>query len=225
MASRWYAVAAGTCVGTDRNQRRKAELLEAFVQYLLRSGVHDLSLRPAAAALKTSPRMLIYYFGSREQLLFKAIAEIRAMERKHFTREVQHHQEGTSTTELLQASWRWYASKRREPYLRLMFELYGLAFVNPRRYQGFLTAMTEDHFSMMEAGLRSQGLSPPKSRVAATLYRATLRGLLMDVLATGDRARVEEAVAELAQSLARDLASRAGDRGEHRPSESTGDGT
>jgi AcrR family transcriptional regulator len=42
------------------------------VRYLLR-GVSDLSLRPAAAALGTTARMLIYYFGSRERLLFAAM--------------------------------------------------------------------------------------------------------------------------------------------------------
>ena len=191
--------------------RRKAELLDALVRYLLRRGVSDLSLRPAAAALGTTARMLIYYFGSRERLLFAAMEEIRARERARFQREIQKQPRGRATREFLQASWRWYASKRREPYLRLLFELYGLAFVNPGRYQGFLTAMAEDYFSMMEEGLRGQGLSPRESRIAATLYRATLRGLLIDVLSTGDRARIDEAVARLARNLERDLATR-GDR-------------
>ena len=42
------------------------------MRYLLQ-GVSDLSLRPAAAALGTTARMLIYYFGSRERLLFAAM--------------------------------------------------------------------------------------------------------------------------------------------------------
>ncbi|HJW69176.1 MAG TPA: hypothetical protein VJ829_07460 [Candidatus Binatia bacterium] len=53
--------------------RRKAELLDALVRYLLRRGVSDLSLRPAAAMFGTTARMLIYYFGSRERLLFAAM--------------------------------------------------------------------------------------------------------------------------------------------------------
>src|SRR5262249_22058144 len=147
-------------VPSDRTARRKAQLLDAFVRYLLRRGVSDISLRPAAAALGTSPRMLIYYFGSRKRLLFDAMEEIRVRERARFMQEIQSRPPGLSTREFLMASWRWYASKRRERYLRLLFELYGLAFVNPKRYRGFLTAMAEDFFGMMEAGLRSQGPSP-----------------------------------------------------------------
>src|SRR5262245_58566189 len=137
-----------------------------------------------------SPRMLIYYFGSRKRLLFDAMEE----------------------REFLMASWRWYSSKRREPYLRLMFELYGLAFVNPKRFQAFLTAMTEDYFSMIEEGLRSQGLPPRDSRMAATIYRATFRGLLMDLLSTGDRARIDEAIRTLAKRLEREVIERTSHR-------------
>ena len=195
-------------VPSARTARRKAQLLDAFIRYLLRRGVSDISLRPAAAALRTSPRMLIYYFGSRKRLLFSAIEEIRARERAHFMRDIQRRPPGRTAGEFLEASWRWYASKRREPYLRLLFEVYGLAFVNPKRYRGFLVAMTEDFFGMMEEGLRSQGLPARDSRVAATLYRATLRGLLIDLLSTGDRSRIDEAISELARRFEHDLKTR-----------------
>jgi hypothetical protein len=71
--------------------------------------------------------------------------------------------------------------------------------------------MADDYFSMMEEGLRSQGMSREDSRVAATLYRAALRGLLIDLLSTGDRVRIDQAVTELAKRLEHDLA-RAGVR-------------
>lgn len=88
---------------------------------------------------------MIYYLGWRER----------------FAREMQRHQQCPSTTEVLRATWRWYAPKRREPYLRLIGEVYGLAFVNQRRYQGFPTAMTEDDFSIVDAGFRSQVVLHP----------------------------------------------------------------
>ena len=48
---------------------RRDELLEATAAYLLRNGVAGLSLRPLAAAIDTKARLLIYHFGSKEQLL------------------------------------------------------------------------------------------------------------------------------------------------------------
>lgn len=51
-----------------RPEQRQA-FLSGAVQHVLRHGVSGLSLRPLAAALGTSDRMLLYYFGSREHLL------------------------------------------------------------------------------------------------------------------------------------------------------------
>jgi AcrR family transcriptional regulator len=83
-------------VESDRTARRKAELLDDFIRYLLRRGVSDISLRPAAPALGTSPRMLIYCFGSRRRLLFAAVVEIRLRERVRFTEEIRRRPPGGS---------------------------------------------------------------------------------------------------------------------------------
>jgi AcrR family transcriptional regulator len=64
----------------------RAELLEKVVDYILKHGIVDLSLRPQAAALRTSPRMLLYFFGSREQLLAEALTTGRARQQREFTR-------------------------------------------------------------------------------------------------------------------------------------------
>jgi AcrR family transcriptional regulator len=61
-------------MGAVHHQQRRAELLSRFIDYLLRSGMGDLSLRPAAAALGLTPRTLLYYFRSKEKLL----ADVRA---------------------------------------------------------------------------------------------------------------------------------------------------
>ena len=41
---------------------RGAELLDKVVDYILSNGLADLSLRPLATAIDTSPRMLLYFF-------------------------------------------------------------------------------------------------------------------------------------------------------------------
>ncbi len=47
----------------------KAALLEALSNYVLQNGLNTASLRPMAAAAGTSDRMLIYHFGSKDQLI------------------------------------------------------------------------------------------------------------------------------------------------------------
>jgi AcrR family transcriptional regulator len=48
---------------------RRDELLESAADYVLQHGLIGMSLRPLAAALGTSDRMLLYHFTSRDQLV------------------------------------------------------------------------------------------------------------------------------------------------------------
>jgi len=191
-----------------RDDRRRAELLAGFVQQLLQHGLADLSLRPAATALGTSPRMLLYYFESKEKLLVEAIAAVRAAERARLAHEMQRRRFGGSVSEVVWAVWRWFSGRRRGPYLRLFYELYALSASQPARFRRFLDLISEDYLAVMEEGLRSWGFEGPEARAAATLYLGTFRGLLLDLLTTGERARVDAAVRYLATSLENELVAR-----------------
>lgn len=48
---------------------RRELLLDAVTDHVLANGLIGLSLRPVAAAVGTSDRMLVYYFGSRDELV------------------------------------------------------------------------------------------------------------------------------------------------------------
>ncbi|MGW3949754.1 TetR/AcrR family transcriptional regulator [Streptomyces sp. NPDC004752] len=56
---------------------RRTELLDACYAYLLEHGLLGLSLRPLAAATGTSPRVLLYLFGSKDELLRELLARAR----------------------------------------------------------------------------------------------------------------------------------------------------
>src|ERR1700687_715776 len=59
---------------------RRAKLLGKVADYILSKGLAGLSLRPLAATINTSPRMLLYFFGSKERLIAEALAHIRTRE-------------------------------------------------------------------------------------------------------------------------------------------------
>ena len=44
---------------------RRAKLLSEVADYILSNGLADLSLRPLAATINTSPRMLLYFLALR----------------------------------------------------------------------------------------------------------------------------------------------------------------
>ena len=56
-------------------------LLAATVEHATAHGISELSLRQLAAALGTSHRMLVYYFGSKEELLVEVTKAVEAQQR------------------------------------------------------------------------------------------------------------------------------------------------
>lgn len=53
---------------------RRDELLDEVTDHVLEHGLIGLTLRPLAAAIGTSDRMLIYHFGSRDALVSAVVA-------------------------------------------------------------------------------------------------------------------------------------------------------
>jgi hypothetical protein len=69
--------------------------------------------------------------------------------------------------------------------MRLFFEAYGLALRSPDRYSDFLNHAIRDWLDEPLAAIDD---------ISATLAIATVTGLLLDLLTTGDRVRVEDAM-------------------------------
>ena len=51
----------------------RQQLLDAAIDYVAAHGIGDLSLRTLASALATSHRMLIFHFGSKDQLWIEIV--------------------------------------------------------------------------------------------------------------------------------------------------------
>ena len=191
-------------MGRKPDPKRRADLLAAFVDYVLENGLADLSLRPAAAALGTSPQILLYHFSSKEELISEAVAAARGRAIVTLAREIGRSREGATPSETLWRLWRWFTAKRRAPFMRLFFEVFGLALQHPARFKEFL-ASTSQFFTMVEQSFAGMGFSTEKSRTLATFYVDSLRGMLLDYLLTGNRTRIEPSVALVAQHLEQDL--------------------
>lgn len=178
------------------DEERPIELREAILRYLLKHGVTDLSLRPLAKAVGSSPRGLLYHFGSKEKLLTDAIGELRQRQHSLF-REM----EADSFAEAGRQIWKQISSPIAEPEWRLFFELYGIALRQPKRYQQFLQSAVDDWLVFSTEQLRNAGYPASDARLLATVMVAGLRGFLMDLYATQDRPRVNRAVAAWLKSL------------------------
>jgi AcrR family transcriptional regulator len=161
-------------------------LLAAAVDHALADGIADLSLRQLAAAIGTSHRMLIYHFGSREGLL---VAVARAVEERE--RQVLLG----AGTGVADPRWGWsrLSSSDLWPQERLFFELYAYALRGRPGTEGFLEGIVESWVGPMADALVEAGRDRSTARAEARLGVAVVRGLLLDLLATGERQEVDEA--------------------------------
>ena len=178
-----------------RNPGIRLGLLDQAADYVLSHGLGDSTLRPLARALKTSARMLVYHFGSREQLMREVLGYIREREDARIQAWFQAGKRARTMPQFLRWLWRRQATTRRKPAIRLLFELYVLALRNPREYPGVL----EDPLSYWQKVIGRTGISGKPNAVEATLLLAATRGLLLDFCATGDRSRVERAIEALTE--------------------------
>jgi AcrR family transcriptional regulator len=184
-------------MGRPPDHARRSELLDAVAEYLLEHGLADLSLRPLAAAIETSPRMLLYHFGSKEQLVVAALGRARERETELFSGWARKMGAAEDPEQLARRVWTWMSDPASEPFMRLFFEVYGMALQQPRRYPGFLDRAIEDWLAALSEGLRDAGVDRAIARNAATLVLAVARGLLLDLLATGDRQRINATIDSL----------------------------
>lgn len=174
---------------------RRTELLDACYAYLLDHGLTGLSLRPLAAATGTSPRVLLYLFGSKDELLRQLLARAR------------HEQVGMMTAALTATDtggdgfdaavdrlWAFLSAPEQRPMVRLTYEAFLLSLSHdPGPWTGFAGEAAREWLDLL---VRAQPPDTPPALAAARATRALalVRGLLLDLLACGEEQRVSAAL-------------------------------
>ena len=125
-----------------RYMETREYLLRRCLAYFLKHGIANLSLRPLAAALGTSPRMLLHYFGSKEALIVAVMQQAQARLQSIFQTLLSVSQSRPKQG-LMQAFWNILSNRANRPIVRLLFEIQILAIQNPKRYQRYLDQTSE----------------------------------------------------------------------------------
>ena len=171
-------------------------LLDRCVQALLRRGIGDLSLREIAAEAGTSHRMLIYHFGSRDGLLAAVVGRVEADQRAALE---------SLPGDPLQASrafWERLTDPALAPAERLFFEIYAQALYGREWTAAFRESVIAAWQAPMMEALVARGFTAREAAHRIRLGIAATRGLLLDLLITGDRATVDGAADLLAHIMA-----------------------
>jgi AcrR family transcriptional regulator len=192
--------------GRPVDHQRRAELLDAVVDYTVEHGFSEVSWRPVAAALGVSPTTLVHHFGTKEQMLVAILGRLRERIRAAAS-DRAGEQPGLAAA--ARAAWAQASDPQQWPEFRLFFAVYGRALQAPQQFAGFLDRVVADWMSDL-VNAQGSDADPATAARTASLVIATIRGLLLDLLATGDQARVQDAADSFLATLEQAQAGLAG---------------
>jgi AcrR family transcriptional regulator len=185
---------------------RQNELLELAYRYVLEHGLAELSLRPLAKAIGSSPRVLLYLFGSKDGLVRALLGRAREDELGMLARMRQVGQHGEPAGRDLAAVagrlWDWLTAPDRRALLTLWVEGYSRSLTDPGGpWAGFAQATVQDWLDLLRDAQPPAGRDGAAAQASRTLVLAVLRGALLDLLATGDTGRITAAVHQQLQAM------------------------
>lgn len=158
---------------------RRAELLDALLAYSATHGLSDVSLRPLASAVGSSPRVLLYFFGSKAELVREVHLHARRRQMALVDEALAGYDDPAAA---LRALWQWLTDPAHHNVERFFFEGYARSLHDQDGpWRGFGRSSVEEWLPRLGDLLGAD----------ATLVLAAVRGLLLDLLATGDRDRVD----------------------------------
>ena len=173
---------------------REVELLERAYRYVLEHGLADLSLRPLAAAIGSSPRVLLFLFGSKDGLVRALLARARSDELAFLARARADGTPGDLAT-VVRATWQWLAAEPVRPLLIVWAEAYARSLIEPDGpWSGFARQTVDDWLDVLAAAQLPARRRSHAGAAERTLALAVLRGGLLDLLATGDADRLGDAI-------------------------------
>jgi AcrR family transcriptional regulator len=176
--------------GIDRSP--KARLLDAVIDHFTTDGLADQSLRRIAEAVGSSHRMLLYHFGSKDGLLLEVVREVEARTQDRLAQVAEIA--ALQSDVVIRRMWSYLTDPELADFERLFFALYGRALQGDRTTLPLLRGDIEHWLDANVALAAETGVPAEVVRTHSRLGLAVMRGLLLDLLATGDRAGVDAAL-------------------------------
>jgi AcrR family transcriptional regulator len=173
------------------DEQRRRELLDALIDAFARDGIGDRSLRDVADAVGTSHRMLLHHFGTRDGMLLAVVQEVERRQAGQLD-DLPPDAAGA-----FDAMWSDVRRPELRPLERLFFECYARGAQGEAPFTGLHPTAVDGWLADVDE--HSRGRADP---ALVRLALAVTRGLLLDLVATGDEAGVDAAAARFTRLLA-----------------------
>jgi AcrR family transcriptional regulator len=174
-------------------------LLGRAIGHFAEHGVGDTSLRALAEAIGTSHRMLIYHFGSREGLLAAVVDVVEQGARDTLAVMVA---EARDNPDPFAAGMRFWHLVTNDAlvYGPLFFELSSHAMLGLPHAVDLRARLVTTWLDALVDMWGVRGVPKRAARLQARLDLAVARGLLHDLLLTGDRKAIDAAMRSYART-------------------------
>ena len=183
-----------------QSETTRDRILRRVTEKLARSGLAGTGLRDLAAAAGVSHRTLLYHFGSRDELVLEALGELRDYQYGLVANTLQAGTSRPGVSDLARGVWKNITGPDTHDWFKLFYEAYVASLRDPETYAEFLDDAVHRWIGVILEIFEEDRPHLARNE-SATLLLAAIRGLHLDLLATGDRQRVERALETLLRLL------------------------
>ncbi|WGL53448.1 TetR family transcriptional regulator [Nocardioides sp. BP30] len=176
---------------------RRAELLDQVTDHVLDHGLIGLTLRPVAAAIGTSDRMLLYHFRSRDELVAAVVA--RASDRGVSSVDALPGVDGVRAG--VNRLWQSFLSEPMHGFLDVYCQAAATGLIGREPYLSVVRDANDRWADALERYLVRCGAPPDRVARVVTLVDSSLFGFHLD-LATDKPDELIRGVDDLAVAAA-----------------------
>lgn len=176
---------------------RREELIVQATDYVLAAGLIGLSLRPLAAALGTSDRMLNYHFGSKAGL----VAAILRESTDRSAAQIGALPPARTPQQAVIDLWRVLSADDQQRCQRMYVEAAALGLFGSEPYATVVAEANTVWYEALRAYVLASGVPVRRATRVANLVDATFMGLQLDEALSDAESDTQRAIEDLAAAV------------------------
>jgi AcrR family transcriptional regulator len=180
-----------------RSSGRREAFAELATDYVLEHGLIGLSLRPLAAALGTSDRMLLYHFAGKDDL----VATVLRISNDRSVEAVRALPRSRSVRAAVLDLWRVSTSEESDRCQRVYVEAAALGLLGREPYVSVVREANERWVEALADHLVAAGCTRIRARRAVALLDAAFMGLQLDLPLDASESHHKRVVSDLADAI------------------------
>ncbi|WP_156760770.1 TetR/AcrR family transcriptional regulator [Microbacterium karelineae] len=167
-----------------RFEHRRGEVLQAATDHVIEHGLADLSLRRLGEHVGVSHAALLHHFGSKERLVAEVVESIVGA-------ALASPDIADDDPDPLRTLWRLATAPRGMRLAATFLEIAASAARGADDLRTAVSASIAARERILRDGLVRSGCPESRAAALATFTLASMRGLVADLIVTGDRDRVD----------------------------------